>query len=82
METPLAAFDGGKQNGSRSGSASHASGIEREGEQHESVIPSWYMEGMLFFALAQTGLLLLTCLLIYDWGRKGEPHCLCAFTPL
>jgi hypothetical protein len=40
------------------------------------------MEGMFFFALAQTGFLLLACLLIYDRGRKGEPHCLWAFTPL
>ncbi len=37
---------------------------------NESIIPSWFMEGMFFFALAQTGLLLLACLLIYDWGRK------------
>ena len=31
---------------------------------NESIIPSWFMEGMFFFALAQTGLLLLACLLI------------------
>jgi len=44
---------------------------------NESVIPSWYMEGMFFFALAQKGLLLLACLLIYDWGRKLNRKLLC-----
>jgi hypothetical protein len=37
---------------------------------NESGIPSWFPVVMVFFALAQTGLLLLACVLIWDWGRK------------
>ena len=35
---------------------------------NESVIPSWFMVAVVLFALAQTGLLLLACVLIREWG--------------
>jgi hypothetical protein len=35
---------------------------------NESVIPSWFMVVMIFFALTQTGLLVLACVLIREWG--------------
>ena len=35
---------------------------------NESVIPSWFMVAVILFALAQTGLLLLACVLIREWG--------------
>jgi len=37
---------------------------------NESVSPNWFMEAMVFLALAQTVLLLLACVLIRDWGGK------------
>jgi hypothetical protein len=37
---------------------------------NESIIHTWFMEVMIFFALAQTGLLLLACVLIWDSGGK------------
>jgi hypothetical protein len=33
---------------------------------NESVIPNWFMEAMIVLALAQTGLLLVACLLIRE----------------
>jgi hypothetical protein len=36
----------------------------------ESAIPSWFLEAMIFLALAQTVLLVVACLLLRDWGSK------------
>ena len=35
---------------------------------NESVIPDWFMLAMIVLALAQTGLLVLACVLIREWG--------------
>ena len=35
---------------------------------NESVIPNWFMEGMLVLALAQAGLLVVVCVLIREWA--------------
>jgi hypothetical protein len=35
---------------------------------NEFVIPSWSMEVMIVLMLAQTGLLVLACVLIRQWG--------------
>jgi len=35
---------------------------------NESVIPSWFMVVTILFALTQTGLLVLACVLIREWG--------------
>jgi hypothetical protein len=35
---------------------------------NESGIPDWFMSAMIVFALAQTGLLLLACVLIREWA--------------
>lgn len=35
---------------------------------NESAIPSWFMTVVILFALVQTGLLMLACVLIRDWG--------------
>ena len=35
---------------------------------NESVIPSWFMVAVILFALAQTVLLSLACVLIREWG--------------
>jgi hypothetical protein len=35
---------------------------------NESVVPSWFMMVVILLALAQTGLLVLVCILIREWG--------------
>jgi hypothetical protein len=35
---------------------------------NEPVIPSWFLNSVIFFLSVQTGLLALACVLIREWG--------------